>query len=152
VKSPLLSRVLLLCSHAIELRAVERERDSIVPPQVGVLGEDRANPFLQISRNRDSGALLVGLLLHPLNPLPRPVAALKRAIGLRQQIVTRNHLFQTVIFELALDHFDEVVASQGVGLDALVEQDVDLGVGRVILGELLAPDRAGCRTLLAARP
>jgi hypothetical protein len=63
----LLFGLFLLRSHAIELRFVEHEPDSVVPPQIVVPGEDRANPFLQVFRNLDaglfffvSGVLLVG--------------------------------------------------------------------------------------------
>ncbi len=62
------------------------------------------------------------------------------AIGLRQQVLVRNHLFEPVSLELRLDHGDEGVAGQGVELDALVEQDVDFRGVSAVHGELLAQD------------
>ena len=62
------------------------------------------------------------------------------AIGLRQQVVVRDHLFEPVSLELGFDHRDQGVAGQGVEFDALVDEDVDLGARRAIGGELLAQD------------
>jgi hypothetical protein len=48
-----------------------------------------------------------------------------------------------VLLELALDHFDEIVAGHRVELDALIDQDLDFRTGRAILGELRPQDVSG---------
>ena len=55
------------------------------------------------------------------------MTAVEGAIGFRQQALVRNHLFEPVGDELALDRGDKIVARHCVQLDPLVKQDVDLG-------------------------
>src|SRR5437879_2054591 len=61
------------------------------------------------------------------------------AIGIREQFfIIRDYLFEAVFFQLSLDHRDQGVAGHGVKLDALIEQDADLGLRSTILSKLFA--------------
>ena len=75
----------------------------------------------------DLRGLFPELFLHLFELHPQPLAAVESAPGLREQVIVRRHLFEPVVIELALDHLNKGVAGHGVELDALVEQDVDLG-------------------------
>ena len=70
----LLFGLLLLRSHAIELRFVEHDLDCVVPPQIGVLGEDRANPLSSsLPGSSISSASSSNSCLHLLELLPQLV-------------------------------------------------------------------------------
>jgi hypothetical protein len=81
----LLFGLLLLLSHAIERRFVERDLDCVVPAEILMLGQDGANLLLQVLRNLDFAGLFVKLLLHLLELLPQLLTAVEGAIGRRQQ-------------------------------------------------------------------
>jgi len=96
----------------------------------------RLAPVSQVFRNLDFGGF--ELVLDLLEFFPQLLAVMECLVSLAEQVIVREHLVQPISFQLALDHVDQGIAGHGVELDALVEQDVDLGITRAILGELTA--------------
>ena len=130
--------LLLLCPHSIQLRLIEHDLERIVPAQIRVLFEDRLHSGFQVLGDLDLARL--ELALQFLEFFAQLVAAMECLIRLAEQVIVRDHLLEAIVLQLALDHCDQGIAGHGVKLDALVEQDGDLRVGRAILSELIAQD------------
>ena len=47
-------------------------------------------------------------------------------ISVAEQVFVRHHFMDAVLFELAFDEFDQLIAGHGVEFDAIVEQEFDL--------------------------
>src|SRR6516165_28391 len=123
---------------------IERDLNRIVPAQIIMLIEDGADLFLQVLWDLDFRALLLELLLYLLEFLAQLMTVMECSVGLREKIIVRDHLFEAVVLQLALYHFNQSVAGHGVQLNALIEQDIDLRVRGTILGELSAQDVSTC--------
>ena len=126
------------CSHVIELRFIEHNLNRVVPTQIIVLGENCADLLFQIARHLDLGCF--ELFFRFFVYFAQLVAGVERQISLGKQVIVGDHLLDAVSLQLALDHCDQLIAGQGVKLDALIEQNGDLCVGRAVVGELFAQD------------
>src|SRR5262245_23482255 len=76
------------------LRTCERN-----PFRRAVLIEDRRHLLSQVFRNIDFAVLLIEFLLHLVEPFPQFLAAMERAVGLREQVIVRgDYLFEPITF------------------------------------------------------
>src|SRR5262245_13753742 len=132
--------LLLFGAHTIELRLVQHNLDGIVPTQILMLIEDFANLLLQVFGDLDFVSFLAELFLQLLKLFAQLLTVMECSVGIREQPVIRDYLFEAVVLQLALDHFDQGVAGHGVKLDPLVDQNCDLFARRAILSELAAQD------------
>ena len=66
------------------------------------------------------------------------IAGVEREISLSKQVIVGDHFLDAVSLQLALDHCDQLIAGQGVKLDAVIEENGDLCVRRTVFGELFA--------------
>ena len=122
----------------LKLRVIDYNLDRIVPTQVIVFGENCVDLLFQIARNFDLGCFEVFFRFFVY--FAQLLAGVECQIGFGKQFIVRDDLLDAVPFQLALDHSDQLIASQGVKFDTVTEKNGNLCVCRTVFGELFAQD------------
>src|SRR5262249_231555 len=107
----------LVCSHGIQSRLIEQDLECIIPAQIRVLFELRADLIFEVLGDLDFTRF--ELALQFLELFAQLVAAMECLIRLAEQLIVRDDLFEAVLLQLALDHCNQLIAGHGVKLNAL---------------------------------
>src|SRR6516164_9438009 len=112
-----------------------------VPPDLRMLLEVFPDPACEVSRHLNVGAA-VELFQDASDALLGSKAAGKQAEGFGQVGLARHDLLDTVPLKLALDERHQLIGRHRVELDAGIEQEIDLVLGRAVLPEVPRPAAA----------